>query len=71
MIHDTFYNHGTNEELLTIHRAGRLVGIPAHFISDAINTGKLPVREVSGCKAVTLADLLKMGCPKSVQRRAK
>ncbi|WP_372972428.1 hypothetical protein [Marinobacter sp.] len=54
----TFYNHGTQNELYTIHRAARLVGLPVHEITTAISNGTLAVNEVSGCKCVTLADLM-------------
>ncbi|AMQ87357.1 hypothetical protein [Marinobacter sp. LQ44] len=54
----TFYNHGTKDELFTIHRAARLVGLPVHEITTAISNGTLAVHEVSGCKCVKLADLV-------------
>jgi hypothetical protein len=55
----SFHNHGTNDELFTIHRAAGLVGIPVHELTDAVSQGRLPVVEVSGCKCIKLADLLK------------
>ena len=53
----TFSNHGNGLMYITLSRAPKVVGLPAHEITDAVSDGRLPVQEVSGCKAVTLADL--------------
>lgn len=54
----TFYNHGNSLEYIALARATDVAGLPAHEITNAVSNGNLPVHEVSGCKCVTLADLL-------------
>lgn len=54
----TFHNHGNGLEFIALSRASKAAGIPAYEISAAVSDGRLPVHEVSGCKAVTLSDLL-------------
>jgi hypothetical protein len=56
----TFRNHGNSLEYIVLTQAADEVGVPAHVITNAISNGSLPVHEVSGCKAVTLADLLRL-----------
>jgi hypothetical protein len=55
----TFINHGNGLMYITLSRAPKVVGLPAHEITAAVSAGSLPVQEVSGCKAVTLADLFR------------
>lgn len=55
----TFSNHGNSLEFIVLARAADTAGLPAHEITNAVSNGTLPVHEVSGCKCVTLADLLK------------
>ncbi|MGP9831138.1 hypothetical protein [Marinobacter sp. NSM] len=55
----TFRNHGNSLEYIVLTQAADAAGVPAHVITNAISNGDLPVHEVSGCKCVTLADLLK------------
>ncbi|MGX1199828.1 hypothetical protein [Marinobacter sp. MBR-105] len=56
----TFHNHGNSLEYIVLTRAADAAGVPAHVITNAISNGDLPVHEVSGCKCVTLADLLRL-----------
>lgn len=56
----TFYDHSAKTEYVALSRAADAAGVPAHVITNAISNGSLPVREVSGCKAVAVADLLKL-----------
>lgn len=53
----TFRNHGNSLEYIVLTQAADEVGVPAHVITNAISNGSLPVHEVSGCKAVAMADL--------------
>ena len=54
----TFSNHGNGLRYIALSRAAKVAGIPAYEITAAVSAGRLPVHEVSGCKAVTLADLM-------------
>ena len=54
----TFYNHSNQTEYIALSRVAEVVGIPAHEITDAVSQSRLTVVEVSGCKCVTLADLV-------------
>lgn len=54
----TFSNHGNGLKFIALSRAAKVAGIPAYEISAAVSDGRLPVHEVSGCKAVTLSDLV-------------
>ncbi|MCK7548488.1 hypothetical protein ACFQGA_11500 [Marinobacter koreensis] len=56
----TFYNHGNSLQYIALARAADTAGLPAHEVTNAVSNGSLPVHEVSGCKCVTLADLLKL-----------
>jgi len=56
----TFRNHGNSLEYIVLTQAADVAGLPAHEITNAVSNGALPVHEVSGCKCVTLADLLKL-----------
>ncbi|GGY81998.1 hypothetical protein [Marinobacter zhanjiangensis] len=56
----TFFDYGNSMEFIAVSNAPKKVNLPAHVITDAISNGTLPVHEVSGCKCVTLADLLKI-----------
>ncbi len=56
----TFHNYGNSLKYVAVSRAHKDGNLPAHVIADAISNGTLPVHEVSGCKAVTLADLLRL-----------
>ena len=53
-----FNNHASGLKYIALSRAPKAAGIPAHEITAAVSDGRLPVHEVSGCKAVTLADLM-------------
>lgn len=53
----TFYDHGTKTEYIALSRVADVAGVPAHVITNAISNGSLTVREISGCKAVAMADL--------------
>ncbi|MHA7809252.1 MAG: hypothetical protein ACX933_05545 [Marinobacter adhaerens] len=54
----TFNNYGNGLKYVALSRAPKVAGIPAHELTDAISKGRLAVVEVSGCKCVTLADLV-------------
>ena len=54
----TFSNYGNGLKYVALSRAPKVAGIPAHEITAAVSDGRLPVHEVAGCKAITLADLL-------------
>ena len=56
----TFRNHGNSLEYIFLTQAADAAGLPAHEITNAVSNGTLPVHEVSGCKCVTLADLLRL-----------
>lgn len=56
----TFINYGNSMEFIAVSQAPKQADIPAHIVTDAISNGTLPVHEVSGCKCVTLADLLRL-----------
>lgn len=56
----TFTNYGNSMEFIAVSRAHIVANTDASKIADAISNGTLPVHEISGCKAVTLADLMKM-----------
>lgn len=57
----TFWNHATQAEYITLSRVADVVGVPAHVITNAISNGTLPVKEISGCKCVAVADLFQFG----------
>lgn len=57
----TFYNHATQAEYIALSRVADAVGVPAHVITNAISNGTLPVKEISGCKCVAVADLFQFG----------
>ena len=52
-----FYDHASQTEYIALSRVADVVGVPAHVITNAISNGTLPVREISGCKCVAVADL--------------
>ena len=54
----TFSNHGNGLKYVALSRAPKVAGIPAHELTDAISQGRINVVEVSGCKCVTLAELV-------------
>jgi hypothetical protein len=54
----TFSNHANGVKYIALSRAARAVGIPAHEITAAVSQSRLTVVEVSGCKCLTLADLV-------------
>lgn len=54
----TFNDHSNGLKYIALSRAPKVAGIPAHELTDAISQGRLNVVEVSGCKCVTLADLV-------------
>lgn len=58
--HGTFQNHGSNLQYIVLSRAANTAGLPAYAITNAISNGDLPVHEVSGCKCVTSADLMRI-----------
>ena len=62
-----FQNHGNSLQYIALSRAADTAGLPAHKITNAISNGTLPVHEVSGCKCVTLADLLKFKAERAAQ----
>jgi hypothetical protein len=55
----TFTNHGNGLMYIALSSAPKVVGLPSHEITAAVSAGRLTVQEVSGCKAVTLADLFR------------
>lgn len=55
----TFYNHGDKTEYIALSRVADVVGVSAHVIGAALSEGSLPVKEISGCKCVALADLFR------------
>lgn len=56
----TFHNHGNSLQYIALTRAAEAAGVAAHEVTNAVSNGNLPVHEVSGCKCVTLADLLRL-----------
>ena len=54
----TFSNHANGLKYIALSRAAKVADLPAYEITAAVSDGRLPVHEVSGCKAVTLADLM-------------
>lgn len=55
----TFHNHGNSLQYIALTRAADAAGLPAHVVTNGVSNGQLSVIEVSGCKCVTLADLLR------------
>lgn len=56
-----FYDHASQTEYIALSRVADVVGVPAHVITNAISNGTLPVKEISGCKCVAVADLFQFG----------
>ena len=57
----TFRNYANQSEYIALSRVADVVGVPAHVITNAISNGTLPVKEISGCKCVAVADLFQFG----------
>lgn len=54
----TFSNHANGLKYVALTRAANAAGLPAHEVMNAVSNRRLLVYEVSGCKCVTLADLV-------------
>ena len=56
----TWHDYGNNLQYVAVSRAHKVANRPAYEIAAAIEQGRLPVYEIAGAKAVTLADLLNL-----------
>jgi|AntRauTorcE11897_2_1112592.scaffolds.fasta_scaffold128898_2 hypothetical protein len=51
----TFISNG--REYVALSSVFYLTGIPAHTVTDAVSAGYVTVRQFSGCKVISLADV--------------
>jgi len=54
----TFVSDG--REYVALSSVFHLTGIPAHTVTDAISAGYVTVRQFSGCKVISLADVFRL-----------
>lgn len=54
----TFVSNG--REYVALSNVTHLTGLPAHTVTDAVSSGYVTVRQFSGCKVISLADVFRL-----------
>ncbi|MFE8069801.1 hypothetical protein QQM79_01970 [Marinobacteraceae bacterium S3BR75-40.1] len=54
----TFLSNG--REYVALSNVPHLTGVAAHTVTDAVSNGYVTVRQFSGCKVISLADVFRL-----------